>query len=165
MPGNQIANEMSAYIYRRMGKFEYALERILNSYKTDPNNSRLANEVGRTCLLNRDYENAIKYYNKAIELAPNQSRFYCDLSKVYYHTGNLELAIEILSGDFIHSRSDDILYNLATLYFMNKQYDKSLEILNLPSAGRSGDERKESSVGTGELPRENSQDGASAVMD
>ncbi|MED5476065.1 MAG: adenylate/guanylate cyclase domain-containing protein [Candidatus Neomarinimicrobiota bacterium] len=130
MPGNQIANEMSAYIYRRMGKFEYALERILNSYKTDPNNSRLANEVGRTCLLNRDYENAIKYYNKAIELAPNQSRFYCDLSKVYYHTGNLELAIEILSGDFIHSRSDDILYNLATLYFMNKQYDKSLEILN-----------------------------------
>ena len=43
--------------------------------------------------------------------------------------------------------------------------NQSLEILNLPSAGRSGDERKESSVGTGELPRENSQDGASDVMD
>ena len=43
--------------------------------------------------------------------------------------------------------------------------NQSLEILNLPSAGRSGDERKESSVGTGELPRENSQQGPTDVIE
>jgi len=43
--------------------------------------------------------------------------------------------------------------------------NQSLDILNLPSAGRSGDERKEDSVGTGELPREHSQQGPSDVSE
>ena len=35
--------------------------------------------------------------------------------------------------------------------------NQALDVLNLPSAGRSGEERKEDSANTGELPRENSQ--------
>jgi hypothetical protein len=43
--------------------------------------------------------------------------------------------------------------------------NQTLEMLNLPTAGKEGDERVKQNANTGELPRENSQDGASDVMD
>lgn len=41
--------------------------------------------------------------------------------------------------------------------------NQSLELLNLPTIGKEGDKRTEANSNTGELPRENSQDGASDV--
>ena len=41
--------------------------------------------------------------------------------------------------------------------------NQSLDMLNLPMVGRAGEERKEGSSNTGELPRENSQPGAEDV--
>ena len=43
--------------------------------------------------------------------------------------------------------------------------NQTLEMLNLPTAGKEGDERVKQNANTGELPRENSQDGASDVVD
>ncbi len=45
--------------------------------------------------------------------------------------------------------------------------NQSLDLLNLPSAGKEGDERKvlEAPKQVGDLPRENSQDGASDLVD
>jgi hypothetical protein len=43
--------------------------------------------------------------------------------------------------------------------------NQTLEMLNLPTAGKEGEERVSQNANTGELPREDSQDGASDVMD
>jgi hypothetical protein len=43
--------------------------------------------------------------------------------------------------------------------------NQTLEMLNLPTAGKEGEERVSQNANTGELPREDSQDGASDVVD
>lgn len=74
---------------------------------------------------NNDFENAIKFYEKAISIDPNYVDAYDNLGLVYRHQGNLgkseyyyKKSIEIYPNGFVAHQ------NLAIVYGIKKVYDK-----------------------------------------
>ncbi|GAH54424.1 unnamed protein product, partial [marine sediment metagenome] len=59
------------FVQRRQGKFEQALANIKRACELDPRSGKLAEEVGETYMLLRNYPEAERYFNRAISLSPD----------------------------------------------------------------------------------------------
>ena len=93
---------------------------------------RLNNEAGPLIDENKDLERAIKLMNKAIELVPNNSRFYYNRGEALTRSGNHALAIkdftksiELDPGDYGGYYSRGIVY-----YLFSKNYLGAVEDFN-----------------------------------
>jgi TolB-like protein/Flp pilus assembly protein TadD/predicted Ser/Thr protein kinase len=59
------------YVLRRQGKIEQALANLKKAVALDPLSGDLAFQTGETCVLRRNHEEANRYYDLAIKLAPD----------------------------------------------------------------------------------------------
>jgi tetratricopeptide (TPR) repeat protein len=87
----------------------------------------LMSAISRT---KKDYENAILYAEKGLELSPNNPGFYFTLGVAYMFAGRYEEAIVNL-GTAIRLtpvKPPNYLTNLGRSYLGNKQYDKAILI-------------------------------------
>jgi serine/threonine-protein kinase len=65
-----------ADIYRRQGRFEYALESLLKAMELDPRSSYLALEIGVTYFWMQKYPEADRSLDRTISLVPDQALLY-----------------------------------------------------------------------------------------
>ncbi len=72
-PGNSEIWERIAYVQYRVGQFQASLNNLLDAYAVNPKSPRLVLQVGMGHQLMFDYENAIRYYDISINLAPDIS--------------------------------------------------------------------------------------------
>ena len=78
----------------------------------------------------KDYDNAILYAEKALELRPNEAGLYFTLGAAYFLAGRHEAAIENLETSLRLApvRPPNYLVNLGRSYLGNEQYDKAILI-------------------------------------
>ena len=110
----------------------------------DTNMKRLLNNYGAAFMrtsqfahTQRDYNNAIKYMEKAIDYIDNKSRFYVGLSKLYMEAGYYLLDNDLVEEGFAHlenaifyNRSDEDMPGVifqAAIY--SEAYDKGIDLL------------------------------------
>ncbi len=76
------------------------------------------------------HQEAIPYFLKAIELHPNHIALLNNIGLAYYKTGNNELAKKYyLDALKIVPDYKEALVNLSSIYYFEKNYNKSLEML------------------------------------
>ncbi len=70
LKNNSECSYMKGGIYRRSGKWSDAKANFLRACELEPGSSRMAQDLAKTCYFIGDYQDAEKYFNKAISLNP-----------------------------------------------------------------------------------------------
>ena len=120
--------------YYKNGQYEDAEGQLLKSWSYDPTNASTARYLARTFNRAEKYEEAIKWYQTAIELAP-KSKYtkgaYSDLAALYVYEQQNEDAIAAYEAllEFNVSQDEQIkyLYSLVTLCIDTDNLEKALE--------------------------------------
>jgi adenylate cyclase len=113
---------------------EQAAQMAQKSWEADADNPLkptygLMSAISRT---KKDYDNAILYAEKGLELSPNNPGFYFTLGVAYMLAGRYEEAIVNLETAIRLTpvKPPNYLVNLGRSYLGNKQYDKAILIYN-----------------------------------
>lgn len=109
----------------RLVEAEILYSKILD---TEPENANTLNLLGLLKIQTKQFEEAIRYIKKAVEIKP--TAYYLEsLGRAYLETenfteaiNNFEKSLQLKPDDF------DVLFNLAFAYKNNKQFDKAIEI-------------------------------------
>ena len=83
---------------------------------------------GRKCLENQDFEGAIDYFTKAIELMPNDKTIYENRGIAYFYIENYLKAIEDYTTAIELGENDKSIYkNRGIAYLRAENYSKAIE--------------------------------------
>jgi serine/threonine-protein kinase len=124
-------------VQRRQGKFEEALANFKRASELDPLSNDVVRELGATFLWMRNYPEAMRYYNRAISLAPDLPRPYSSKSRLYLlWEGRTEKARAVAEEALQNIRSPEeswIVNLLIDLDVYEENYQKALDQLSLKS--------------------------------
>lgn len=96
-PNNSDVILETAFIHRRMGNPNEAIARFLQAAALDPQSDRALAEAGVTKLWNHEYEQAVAFLTRALELTPDCATCWMDLAEtIVLQTGNAQLALDTL---------------------------------------------------------------------
>jgi serine/threonine protein kinase/Flp pilus assembly protein TadD len=76
MPNDAETAMGTAWVYRRLGRFEEALNLLERVFELNPQDSNLARNLGESCAVLGLHQKAIGYYDLSIALDPNQLSAY-----------------------------------------------------------------------------------------
>lgn len=84
--------------------------------------------AGTACMAAQNFEESIKYIEKAIELNPDNVQLYNNLGTAYLTTGQLDKALEIYKKSIELEESDSLAYfNIASILQMQEEHEKACE--------------------------------------
>lgn len=113
---NQNINQ--AYTYRKAGNRTGELQTLMST----PNDFWANYFLAQYYRENNDFQNAITYYQKAIELKPNYSQSYLGLAQSYISTNQFQNAIETLDKYLTYNKNSDIAFALRAQANLNLNY-------------------------------------------
>jgi non-specific serine/threonine protein kinase len=129
-PGNARYNASIAYIQRRLGKFEEALQNLKIAFQYDPRSNVLPSETGGTYRYLRMYTEAEAYYDRAITLAPDIAMNYIFKARTHiYKIGNTKSARQVLDNALKYVSSEDLTWDLVYLDIYDGNYQDALDRL------------------------------------
>ncbi len=129
-PNNAEAYFGLGVVYRRMGNFNLSLQNNIKSVSLDPLSIEYSRNLGETYGLVKDFNNAVKTYNKVIELSPDMSLPKAELAQNYlFWNGDTKTARRIIS----ESNDDnylDVMINLPVyIDILDRKYDNAAKEL------------------------------------
>ena len=95
-PNDPETLEAVAYIDRRQGRWEEALEKLRSAMELDPLSADRTSGVGNTLQLMRRFEEAQGFYERSITLAPHREGYYIGLAQTHRDRGDLSQARAVL---------------------------------------------------------------------
>jgi serine/threonine protein kinase/Flp pilus assembly protein TadD len=129
-PRNASYNANIAYVQRRLGRFEEALENLKIAFQYDPRSNYLARELGHTYRDLRMYTEAEGCHDHAISLAPDIVANYTQKAWTRINkTGTTEDARQILENASKRVDSNSFIWFLITLDIYDGQYQDALNRL------------------------------------
>jgi TolB-like protein/Flp pilus assembly protein TadD len=130
LPNESEILKVSAYISRRQGRWDEALDLMLRASELDPLDAYCLTEVGHTYKYMRNYEHAIQYYDRSIALAPDQVASHVFRVFCYWEGwGDLERARASLEA--MPVRRDlltSMIWTIQEIY--EKNYQAALDRIN-----------------------------------
>lgn len=112
-------------------KYKEAIDVFSSVLETEPDNADIYNNlaVSYSCLGN--FEQAEKFYIKALELDPELVQAYINLSDLYYKAGDLPSAIGTLQrGSYELTDNLVIAHLLARVYIEDQRWDDAIDELD-----------------------------------
>lgn len=108
--------------------YDKAIQSLYKCLNVQPNNPVLHHELGKNFLALKNYPEAEKSFQKAIELDPKQRWYWNGLYDVYYETKDFNRSIPVVEKliSFDKKFQDD----LVSLYMYTQQFDKALALIN-----------------------------------
>ena len=92
LPNNSRIPEHIGYILSRQGNFEESINNLKKAFELSPQEALLALELGDHYMVLRRYQEAERYYDRLISLAPDQMAGYASKASNYWMQGSLEKA-------------------------------------------------------------------------
>jgi tetratricopeptide (TPR) repeat protein len=94
-PNNKILNYNLGKLYQDLGQLESAKEQYQNLIAIDPNSYPAYNNLGYIAFYYEDnYEEAVRYYSKAIEINPSYDQAWCNRALAYEYLDDYDKARE-----------------------------------------------------------------------
>ena len=116
-----------SYDYEKVGRYKEAIKILAPLYKKYPNGYTLNLRFGWLFFLNKNYNDAITYYNKAALLSPYSIKPKLGLMRIYLNSYQYQKAesigYKILKIDFYNYYAN--LYTIKAL-ILQKKYDYAL---------------------------------------
>lgn len=107
-----------------------SLAKLSDQIKANPKNADLYNERAKYYLSQKQTNNALDDINKAIQIKPDKSSFYCTLSDCYFEMGSVTKCSDALDKALsLDSKNTEALLRIAELNFFFKKYDKTYEYI------------------------------------
>lgn len=128
-PNNAEAYLGLGVVYRRMGKFELALQNMSNAYNLDPLSNEPSFVIAETYGLIRDYSKAILQYKKSIQLSPDMISPKVALVQIYILTGNLRNASDIIDNIDVKIYLDAAPNEKGYVYILERKFDAAINYL------------------------------------
>jgi len=131
-PNNSEIWERIAFIQYRVNQFEESLNNLLDAYKVNPKSPRLVVQVGLGYQLMFDYNNAIKYYDIAINLAPDisASAYNYKSQCILLRDGDYDLSSEVLDQGILRTSDKNSIWSKTTRLAQQGKYQDALETLS-----------------------------------
>jgi len=92
LPNNIKIPEYIGYIKRRQGNFEEAINNLKKVFELSPQAANLPYEIGSIYDFLQRYQEAERYFDRSISLAPDQTMAYLFKARSYWLQGSLEKA-------------------------------------------------------------------------
>ena len=133
-PNNAEAYNGLGVAYRRMGKFELAIQNMSKGYNLNPLSSEYGLDLSETYMLIRDYSKANSLTKKILELNPDLDLAKTFLVLIYISSGNLSNASVLI--DKINTNSYlDFMNNMKVwIYILERKFDAAIN--NLESTNK-----------------------------
>lgn len=113
---SQVLNQ--AQNYKNSGNKAGQMQ-VLSSMPTDYWANYFLAELNRE---DKNFDNAIFYYRKSIELKPNYSQSYLGLGKTYLEHKEFQNAVDMFSKYLTYNKNSDIAYALRADAYLNMNY-------------------------------------------
>ncbi len=96
----------SGSAYYNLGEKNNAFDQFKKAYKIHPNHVHVLNNLATSYELNGLHDSAIVLYNRAIKISAGFIDPYLNLCAVYFNTGQIDLALEVLNKVDPENNSD-----------------------------------------------------------
>lgn len=121
------ANQLLGTLFLQQNKLDDAENFLITSYKLKSSNPNVLNNLGLLFKLKKNYERAIFFYEKNIEINDDyQSKI--NLSSVYFQLNNFVKSLSILKKIETKKVSPQVQEYIAINYFKINQIDKAKNI-------------------------------------
>ncbi len=105
LPGSSEVPEALAAVARRLGNWDKSIAYLEQALALDPRNAELVSGLGFTYASLRQFPMARKFYDRALDILPNDPDLMAVKATMYQAEGNLPEAAEILSKIDVQSPS------------------------------------------------------------
>ncbi len=121
-------------VQRRQGKIRESIESFRKAAEADPRSSEDIRELGETCTLARDYQNAEAHIDRAISLSPDNEYAHIDkVVNILQWTGDVQrarAAIEQAMEKHVSGQSAGLLGHRVNIEILGGSYDRALRLLD-----------------------------------
>ena len=109
-------------------KFQYAIKECLNILKIHNQSTEINNLIAYCFIQTKNYEDAIKFYNKIIKNEPDNYLVYFNIGIVQTAQKNYDLSIQSYKkAILLNSDYTDAYFNLALLDVKMENYSNAIQ--------------------------------------
>ena len=122
-PANVVDASRAMPTLEQMNKMaDKQAEPLLQKLKSDPNNASLLNQIGNVYRAAHQFKQAASYYQKSLQIAPDNVAARTDMASCMYYEGDLDGALSQLQQS-LHYRPGDAnsLFNLGMIRWQGKK--------------------------------------------
>jgi len=113
-------------VYRKLGKFDEAIENFKKSIELDPHHSRAYNGLGNVFYAKKEYNNALEQYKKALDNKPDDSILADNVGSCYRELREWDQAITYYKKALDLNPKDGLaLGYLGEVYYSINKYEEA----------------------------------------
>ena len=114
--------------YAQDGQYKRAEKLYIKLISEDPQEASLYNKLALVYLGNKEFEDAARALDQALQLEPDNDTFYNNLGLLFYQQGDFEESVENYERSIdINNKVASRFMNLGLAYFMLKKYRKAAD--------------------------------------
>ncbi len=115
-------------VYLKLGMADKAYDLYLKVISKETRNFEAHYNLGLVCAQRKQNYEALQYFRKALELAPDKTSVFVDIGKINQFQGNLQEAVVAYRAAILGDRGNfDAHYNLGLVYDILKEYRKAID--------------------------------------
>jgi TolB-like protein/Tfp pilus assembly protein PilF/predicted Ser/Thr protein kinase len=130
LPGSSDALYALGLVTRREGHWDQSIAYFEQALVLDPRNVALLMEAAHTRVMVRQFAAALKLYDRAMDIAPNDADIMAATASVYQAQGNLPEAAKFLSQVTAETPSWDAVSIKFDQLRLERNYDEALRLLH-----------------------------------
>jgi Flp pilus assembly protein TadD len=140
MPNNSEVLQLEAYIDRRQGNLEKAVEELKEAIARDPRNLVPIKELAASLLALRQFAAAEQAYDRAIELAPDEPVLKVLKALVSFYETGVDTRVRAALAELPESMADDrsILSLHLSIAVEDRDWQKARELVEKMKGGQDG---------------------------
>jgi TolB-like protein/Flp pilus assembly protein TadD len=135
LPGNSEVSYALAAIARREGHWSESVAYWERGLALDPRNIALMTEVALTYAAIRQFPTAIKLYDRALDILPNEPYLMASKASMYQAEGNLQETAKLLAHVNAQTNSDPAVRTKLTQLRLERNYTEAIQLVQARQAG------------------------------
>jgi len=129
LPGSSEVPTALGLIARRRGHWDESIAYLEQALVLDPRNSQLLNQTAETLVMLRQFRAALKLYDHALDITPNDPDLLASEAAIYQAQGNLQEAAKFLSEISEETPSENTLGIKLKQLRLERNYDQAMRVL------------------------------------
>jgi TolB-like protein/Flp pilus assembly protein TadD len=134
LPGNSEVSYALAAIARREGHWDESVAYWERGLALDPRNTALLTEVAFTYVALRQFPAAIKLYDRALDILPNELYLMASKASIYQAEGNLQEAAKLLLHVNAQTNSDPAVRTKLTQLRLERNHTEATQLVQARQA-------------------------------
>ena len=130
LPGNSEVLQALGFVARREGQWDQSVAYLEHALALDPRNVELLIHTAQTYCLLRQFPTALKLYDRALDITPNDPELIAAKAGIYQAQGNLQEAAKLLSEiSWQKTEERGTLQVLITQLKLERKYSEAIRLL------------------------------------